>query len=782
MDDDEEEEEDHDEEDEDVADLTSDEEEEEEEEEDDDDDDESDHIPAHRRPRRRVMSGTVRYPDRSRTWAPHVDEYQDEDDLGYVRGSIHNLEVFAQVELALSDDEHYVALGVDPRTVGQGAGSLAASPRASSRDARHHPRGPASDLDVTQDDDAAYLTQTDDDHDHDDRGHEESATGRTGTVGMVDDEANIKTGGSTIWSGLSSSWAGFDPATILGKISEAMTGRLGGTPISEAATGGPGSGGSGSGLDFTTVGDDEPTAQGRTEAIASTLQAWRNKDLNAQSLASEFAKSLGMNLDQLKRVDEALRSTEAAAKAMDGLDLASTSTTTRVGEKETKTKTNMAEEKEMETPAETSAKAEATEATARPEEREVAAKGTNASTSTAVETQKAMDLVAEDYDPSLSSPLPPPSTLPIFPTPGSRMIPVAMYDPAAVYDEYEVIDLKVIHRKRSTGFEENKDFQVIMDDVVAGRYLVVDVLGSAAFSQAVQAMDLQTGQMICLKVIKNNKDYFDQSLDEIKLLKYVNNADPADEHGLLRLYDYFYFKEHLFIACELLKANLYEFQKYNRESQDPVYFTLPRLQSIAIQVLHSLSFLHQLNLIHSDLKPENILIKSYSKCQVKVIDLGSSCFTTDHLTSYVQSRSYRAPEVVLGLPYDAKIDIWSLGCIMAELSSGQVLFQNDGLATMLARIEGILRPIPKHMLEKARYAHRYYTRSGYIYDQDAESGEITLLRPKRCHLKHRVAHPDPLFVSFVESLLQVDPHLRPSASDALRHPFLAKPMGIETWP
>lgn len=66
--------------------------------------------------------------------------------------------------------------------------------------------------------------------------------------------------------------------------------------------------------------------------------------------------------------------------------------------------------------------------------------------------------------------------------------------------------------------------------------------------------------------------------------------------------------------CELLRANLYEFQKYNRDSGDEVYFTLPRIQSIARQVLRSLAFLHSLGLIHSDLKPENILIRSYSRC------------------------------------------------------------------------------------------------------------------------------------------------------------------------
>lgn len=96
------------------------------------------------------------------------------------------------------------------------------------------------------------------------------------------------------------------------------------------------------------------------------------------------------------------------------------------------------------------------------------------------------------------------------------------------------------------------------------------------------------------------------------------------------------------------------------------------MQSITIQCLEALQFLHSLGLIHCDLKPENILVKSYSRCEVKVIDLGSSCFETDHLCSYVQSRSYRAPEVILGLPYDKKIDIWSLGCILAELCTGFV--------------------------------------------------------------------------------------------------------------
>ncbi|KAM7280187.1 hypothetical protein ACFE04_007321 [Oxalis oulophora] len=342
-------------------------------------------------------------------------------------------------------------------------------------------------------------------------------------------------------------------------------------------------------------------------------------------------------------------------------------------------------------------------------------------------------------------------------------------------DEFETFNLKIVHRKNRTGFEEDKNFHVVLNSVIAGRYHVTEYLGSAAFSKAIQAHDLHTGMDVCVKIIKNNKDFFDQSLDEIKLLKFVNKHDPADKYHLLRLYDYFYYREHLLIVCELLKANLYEFHKFNRESGGEVYFTMPRLQSITIQCLEALDFLHRLGLIHCDLKPENILVKSYSRCEIKVIDLGSSCFETDHLCSYVQSRSYRAPEVILGLPYAKKIDIWSLGCILAELCTGNVLFQNDSPATLLARVIGIIGPIEQSMLAKGRDTYKYFTKNHMLYERNQESNRLEYLIPKKTSLRHRLPMGDQGFIDFVGQLLEVNPKKRPSASEALKHPWLSYP-------
>jgi serine/threonine protein kinase len=96
----------------------------------------------------------------------------------------------------------------------------------------------------------------------------------------------------------------------------------------------------------------------------------------------------------------------------------------------------------------------------------------------------------------------------------------------------------------------------------------------------------------------------------------------------------------IFICC-VVRENLYEFGRYVKESGLEPYYTIPRLKKIIKQVLEALQFIHSLDLIHCDIKPENIVIKSYSRCEVKLIDFGSSCFTSDHLSTYIQSRSYR---------------------------------------------------------------------------------------------------------------------------------------------
>ena len=142
--------------------------------------------------------------------------------------------------------------------------------------------------------------------------------------------------------------------------------------------------------------------------------------------------------------------------------------------------------------------------------------------------------------------------------------------------------------------------------------------------------------------------------------------------------------------------------------------------------------------------------------------------------------------MILGHPYDSRIDVWSVGAVMAELFTGYVLFQNDSVPTMLSRITGILGSFPPHVLINGKDSGKYFTLSNIVYERD-EDGSFHLIFPKKTILSSRL-HLDPrqsyinkseaqqqdedLFVDFVRELLLLDPRLRVSASQALQHPWL----------
>jgi len=383
-----------------------------------------------------------------------------------------------------------------------------------------------------------------------------------------------------------------------------------------------------------------------------------------------------------------------------------------------------------------------------------------------------------------------PHTRPMFIPPVLSVYPLTITQPPddtkIVLDE---LTLPVIHPRMQTGFEATKEFDTSPGVVVAGRYKIISFLGSAAFSKAVKAVDLlEPDSEVCLKIIKNDKDFFDQSLDEIKVLSFLKSeaGTTLGEMKILNLRNFFYTKEHLVLVTELLRDNLYEFSKFNRDPKhnEQPFFTIGRIQKIAHQILTALSFIHSRNIIHCDLKPENILFKSFAACDIRVIDFGSSCFVTDRLSLYVQSRCYRAPEIILGCyPYTTKIDLWSLGCILAELWTGTVLFQNDSTQSLLARVAGIIGKFPEHMIHNGRNIDQFFLNRA---TQDlfteidpntvvpAKGRLVQLLVPKKTSLYQRMRIEDENFLDFLAQLLQIDPDLRMSADEALKHPWITR--------
>lgn len=333
--------------------------------------------------------------------------------------------------------------------------------------------------------------------------------------------------------------------------------------------------------------------------------------------------------------------------------------------------------------------------------------------------------------------------------------------------------LNVFYEAGKTGLEAKDEFAVQRDDVIAGRYRVDAAIDAATFSQTVKAEDTATGQPVCLKIIRSSKNYLDQGLDEVRVLTCVNAAGCAEECCVVRLLDYFYYRGHLILVTELLSVNLHEHARYLDEAQRRAYFTLGNLQRIARQVLTALRLIHSVRLIHCDIKPENIAFKSVPRCEVKVLDLGSSCYLTDTLSSYVQSRSYRAPEVILGCRYGTGVDVWSLGATLPELATGAVLFNVDSVTTLLTSMASVCGPIPAEMLQEGRNTVFYVSKHGALYEY--EDGELVFHFPAEPPPPGELfGYDDPDYVGFVRQCLTLDPALRPSAAQLLEHPFLMK--------
>lgn len=177
-------------------------------------------------------------------------------------------------------------------------------------------------------------------------------------------------------------------------------------------------------------------------------------------------------------------------------------------------------------------------------------------------------------------------------------------------------------------------------------------------------------------------------------------------------------------------------------------------------------------MIHCDLKPENVLFRRGDTSRVKVVDFGSGCFLEGGGFSYVQSRFYRAPEVIIGMPYGYPIDMWSLGCMLAELYCGMPLFPGLDENEQLEFINLVMGSLPERMLAKAKKKKQFYKPDGSIIC--SSRSRIKNGAMKRVLLKELVNTDDSDFLHFIEACLRLDPYERITPDDALKHPFIQK--------
>ncbi|KAG8438731.1 hypothetical protein GDO86_005068 [Hymenochirus boettgeri] len=266
---------------------------------------------------------------------------------------------------------------------------------------------------------------------------------------------------------------------------------------------------------------------------------------------------------------------------------------------------------------------------------------------------------------------------------------------------------------KNSGSNSEGDYQLVQHEVLCSMtntYEVLEFLGRGTFGQVVKCWKRGTNEIVAIKILKNHPSYARQGQIEVSILARLS-TESADDYNFVRAYECFQHKNHTCLVFEMLEQNLYDFLKQNKFSPLPLKYIRPVLQQVGTALMK----LKSLGLIHADLKPENIMLVDPSRqpYRVKVIDFGSASHVSKAVCStYLQSRYYRAPEIILGLPFCEAIDMWSLGCVIAELFLGWPLYPGASEYDQIRYISQTQGLPAEYLLSSGTKTTRFFNRDG----------------------------------------------------------------------
>ncbi|KAL0962875.1 hypothetical protein UPYG_G00346630 [Umbra pygmaea] len=324
--------------------------------------------------------------------------------------------------------------------------------------------------------------------------------------------------------------------------------------------------------------------------------------------------------------------------------------------------------------------------------------------------------------------------------------------------------------------DESGSYLKVEHDHIGFRFEVLDVIGKGSFGHVLKCLDHKTKEHVAIKVIRNKKRFHYQAMMELKILDLLRRKDKDDQHNVIYMKEYFYFRNHLCISFELQGINLYELIKKNKFRG----FSQVLVRHFAHSLLKCLQMLHKEKIIHCDLKPENIVLSHKGQGEIKVIDFGSSCFEHQRVYSYIQSRFYRSPEVILGHSYSMSIDMWSLGLILIELYTGFPLFPGENEEEQIGCMVELLGMPPNDFLSTAIRKSHFFDASGNPRNTTNSKGRKR--QPNSKDLASVLTTDDPLFLDFIKRCLTWDPKQRMTPDEAMLHEWIQETRFNNFWP
>ncbi|KAM0671684.1 protein kinase domain-containing protein [Ordospora colligata] len=319
---------------------------------------------------------------------------------------------------------------------------------------------------------------------------------------------------------------------------------------------------------------------------------------------------------------------------------------------------------------------------------------------------------------------------------------------------------------------DNAEFDLVMakgDHLVKSsneKYMVIDMLGTGTFGQVVRCIS-DDGEEVAIKVVKNHPRYYNYEMNEVRILHKLMYNNLNDRFVLIK--DVFMYKQHLCIVEELLGHNLYTFLKMTKFKG----LDHSTLKFVLFQILDGILQLSRMGIVHCDLKPENILIVDYTTFKVKIIDFGSATVSPQESNFYVQSRYYRAPEVILGIPYGSSCDIWSVACIAYELYSGSPLFAGKDNMDQIGMIHRFFGSLPAFMLEHGKNSNIFFEKENGYKFVGKPSSIFTIDDMKRIiNSKSVQIEENENLHDFLLKALQPSHLLRPDAKSLMNHSYI----------